>query len=130
LQQWLPTGDAAVHASVARALVESFPYVRVFHAVNPRSTNNWGYRFLASRRPITPHTASELSGQMPAKAVRDLMEWSHKASAEVEFAEVLESEISPGQMIAEAPQAPALADDQPVNEYYVLRRNLMRKRWQ
>jgi spermidine synthase len=130
LQQWLPTGDAAVHASVARALVESFPYVRVFHTSNPHSTNDWGYRFLASRRPFSHRTAGELFLQMPARAVTDLMEWSHKASAEVEFAEVLDSEISPGQMVAEAPEAPAMADDQPVNEYYVLRRNLMRKRWQ
>ena len=33
LQQWLPGGDPVVRASVARALKESFPYVRVFHSV-------------------------------------------------------------------------------------------------
>jgi spermidine synthase len=130
LQQWLPTGDAAVHTSVARALVESFPYVRVFHTVVPHSTNDWGYRFLASGRPFSHRTARELSQQMPARAVVDLMEWSHKPSAELEFAEELDSEISPSQMIAEAPRAPALTDDQPVNEYYVLRRKVIRKRWQ
>jgi spermidine synthase len=130
LQQWLPTGDAAVHAAVARALVESFPYVRVFHSMNPHSVNNWGYRFLASSRPFSHRSAGELALQMPASAIRDLMEWSHAPSAELEFADLLDSEISPGQMIAEAPRAPALADDQPVNEYYVLRRKVMHGRWQ
>jgi len=57
------------------------------------------------------------------------MEWSNEASAEHEFATVLDGEISPDQMIAEAPLAPALADDQPVNEYYLLRRKVMHNRW-
>lgn len=130
LQQWLPTGDAAVHAAVTRALTESFPYVRVFHVSIPGPMKDWGFRFLASSRPIPRRTAGELAQQMPAGAIRDLMEWTHKPNAESVFAEVLASEISVDQMIAEAPRAPALTDDQPVNEYYVLRRNLMRKRWQ
>jgi len=33
-------------------------------------------------------------------------------------------------VIAEAPRAPALSDDQPVNEYLLLRKSLMHKRWQ
>ncbi len=130
LQQWLPTGDAVVHASVARALVESFPYVRVFHTVKPHAGNEWGFHFLASSRPLPRRTASELAQKMPPAAVKDLMEWSDQPSAEREFAAILDNELSPDKMIAEAPHAPALADDQPVNEYYVLRRNLVRKRWQ
>jgi spermidine synthase len=130
LQQWLPTGDAVVHASVARALIESFPYVRVFHIVNPHSANEWGFHFLASSRPLPRWTASELAQKMPLAAMRDLMEWSYQPSAEREFAAVLDNELSPEWMIAEAPRAPALVDNQPVNEYYVLRRKLMPKRWQ
>ena len=45
LQQWLPYGDAVVQASVARALKESFRYVRVFHPVG-------GVAF-TSRQPTT-----------------------------------------------------------------------------
>jgi spermidine synthase len=130
LQQWLPTGDAAVHASVARALVESFPYVRVFHTGSPHLANEWGFHFLASGRPLPLRTAGELADRMPPAAVSDLMEWSHQPSATREFAAVLDNELSPDQMIAEAPYAPALADDQPVNEYYLLRRKLIPKRWQ
>jgi spermidine synthase len=130
LQQWLPTGDAVVHAAVVRALIESFPYVRAFHTANAHSVKDWGFHFLASNRPLPQRTASELAQKLPPAALKDLMEWSDQPSAEREFAAVLDNELSPDRMIAEAPHAPALADDQPVNEYYVLRRRIMRQRWQ
>ena len=76
LQQWLPGGDAVVHASVARALKESFPYVRVFHSVE-----GWGYHFLASDRPLPNPTAAELARRLPPKAAADLMEWGPETSA-------------------------------------------------
>ncbi len=63
LQQWLPGGDAVVHASVARALKESFPYVRVFHSVE-----GWGYHFLASDRPLPNPTAAELARSPAAES--------------------------------------------------------------
>jgi len=125
LQQWLPGGDAVVHASVARALTESFPYVRVFHSVE-----GWGLHFIASSRPIANRTAGELVQRMPASAVADLMEWGPETTAEREFAAVLKKELHPQQMMAKAPHASALQDDRPVNEYYLLRRELMRKRRQ
>ena len=125
LQQWLPGGDAVVHASVARALTESFPYVRVFHSVE-----GWGLHFIASSRPIANRTAGELVQRMPASAVADLMEWGPETTAEREFAAVLKKELHPQQMMAKAPHASALQDDHPVNEYYLLRRELMRKRRQ
>jgi spermidine synthase len=130
LQQWLPGGDAVVHASVARALMESFPYVRVFHTVNPRAATDWGFHFLASRQPIPHRTAAELAGRLPPLAAKDLTEWSQEADAEREFAAMLKNELPPGQMTAETPRAPALQDDRPVNEYYVLRRELLRQRRQ
>jgi spermidine synthase len=125
LQQWLPEGDAVVHASVAQALMESFPYVRVFHSVE-----GWGFHFIASSRPISKRMAGELVQRMPASAVADLMEWGPETTAEREFAAVLKNELPPEQLIAEAPLVPALHDDRPVNEYYVLRHELTRKRRQ
>ncbi len=116
LQQWLPNGDAVVRASVARALKESFPYVRVF-----RSVQGWGWHFLASNQPLANRSATELAGRLPADAARDLVEWDTDTTPEQEFANVLNREVSLDQMIAEAPQAPALTDDRPVNEYYALR---------
>lgn len=117
LQQWLPYGDSVVQASVARALQESFPYVRAFH-----SASGSGFHFLAGDQPIAVRTAAELVARMPAKAVADLMEWSSQPSAEAELGVLLGKETSLQELIAQAPEAPALQDDRPENEYYLLRR--------
>ncbi len=116
LQQWLPNGDAVVRASVARALKESFPYVRVF-----RSVQGWGWHFLASNQPFPQSTSAELAARLPANAARDLVEWDPDRTPEQEFANVLSREVSLDQLIAQMPQAPALTDDHPENEYYALR---------
>jgi spermidine synthase len=124
LQQWLPgTDDAVIRASVARALKESFPFVHVF-----RSVEHWGFHFLASTRPIPNRTAAQLIKRIPAKAVRDLMEWGPEPNAELRFATVLKNELSLEEMVAEAPRAPALQDDRPMNEYYILRESVP-ERW-
>ena len=116
LQQWLPGGDPVVRASVARALKESFPYVRVFHSVE-----GWGYHFLGSESPLPNPTAAELAQRLPAKAAIDFLEWGPETTAEGQFSRVLRNEISLDELIAQAPSAPALQDDRPVNEYYVMR---------
>jgi spermidine synthase len=116
-QQWLPYGDAVVQASVARGLKESFLYVRVFHPVGGR-----GFHFLASGLPLPERTAGELAQRLPPKAASDLMEWGPEPTPERQFASVLQKELSLDQMIAQAPDAPALQDDRPENEYYLMRR--------
>ena len=117
LQQWLPGGDPVVRASVARALKESFPYVRVFHSVE-----GWGYHFLASESPLPNPTAAELAQRLPAKAATDFLEWGPESTPEGQFADVLKREISLDDLIQQAPSASALRDDRPVNEYYLTRR--------
>jgi spermidine synthase len=117
LQQWLPLGDSAVVASVARALKESFPYVRVFHSVE-----GWGFHFLASMTPVPHLSASELAEKLPPDAGRDLMEWGPASSPQEQFEIVLSHEVSLDSLTQQAPNAPALQDDHPVNEYFVLRR--------
>ena len=116
LQQWLPRGDDLVKASVARALQESFPYVRIF-----RSIDKWGFHLLASDHPIPQRSALELAERMPPTAVRDLIEWGPANSADQQFSIVLGRELSVQQMIAGAPTAPPLQDDRPQNEYFFLR---------
>jgi predicted membrane-bound spermidine synthase len=120
LQQWLPSGDAVDRAAVARALKESFPYVRVFY-VNV----HWGTHFIASMQPLPNWTAEELAQHMPAPAAKDLVEWGPQPDPQGRFAALLKNEISVDQMIAEAPDAPALQDDRPVNEYYLIRRDIV-----
>ena len=117
LQQWLPGGDPVVRASVARALKESFPYVRVFHSVE-----GWGYHFLASESPLPNPTAAELAQRLPDKAATDFLEWGPESTPEGQFADVLKREISLDDLIQQAPSASALRDDRPVNEYYLTRR--------
>jgi spermidine synthase len=117
LQLWLPGGDAVVEASIARAVMESFSYVRTFHCFW-----GWGVHFIASNDPIPSRTAAQLAQRMPGKAAEDLIEWGPQPTAEGEFAVILHREFNLDQMIAEAPHAPALHDDWPANEYYALRR--------
>jgi spermidine synthase len=119
LQQWLPTGDAVVKAAVARALQESFPYVRLFRSLDGR-----GFHFLASNQPIALRTPVELAGRMPAKAAQDLVEWGPEPTPERQFAIILSRELTLDQMTSGSPDAPALQDDRPENEYYVLRQHL------
>jgi spermidine synthase len=123
LQQWLPSGDAVVKAAIARALQESFPYVRLFRALDGR-----GFHFLASGQPIVLRTPHELAEHMPAKAAQDLVEWGPEAAPERQFAIILSRELALDQMTSGAPYVPALQDDRPGNEYYLLRRNLP-ERW-
>jgi len=116
LQQWLPEGDPEVRASVTRALTESFPYVRVF-AYSPQ----WGYHFLASNHPIPQRSPAELVQRMPASARRDIVEWLPSFDAEHIFLTVLLGEHSPAEVIAASPQTPAMQDDRPFNEYFLIR---------
>jgi spermidine synthase len=130
LQQWYPMGpeDPAIIASVAKALRESFPYVRVFHSVE-----GWGYHFLASESPLPSPSAAALAGRMPPAAAADLIEWGQAPDAEQMFARVLNQELSLDSLIEQAPGVPALQDDRPVNEYFLLRRvqdpEYRRKTW-
>jgi predicted membrane-bound spermidine synthase len=118
LAQWLPNGDDAIQASVARALKNSFSYVRVFPSVE-----HWGWHFFASDRPIQNRSAAELVARMPAKAVTDMMAWGPGKTPDEQFDLMLSGEMTTEQMIAAAPATPALQDDRPINEYYLLRKS-------
>jgi len=121
LQQFLPDGvndanDDALKASVTRALRNSFPYVRIF-----QWNGRQGWHFLASGQPIPVRTAPELVARMPRSAVADMMEWGPAKTPDQQFQLLLSREIRPEQMIALSPNTPALRDDRPINEYYLLR---------
>lgn len=122
LQQWLPRGDEVDHAAIARALQESFPYVRVFWE-NPQE--RWGIHFIASMQPLHNWTAGELAAHMPVQAARDLIEWGPQPTAERQFAALLQNEVPLEDLIKEAPDVGALRDDKPVNEYYFARTTIV-----
>jgi predicted membrane-bound spermidine synthase len=121
LAQWLPNGDDEDLAAVARALHNSFPYVRVF-----RWGSRTGFHFLASERPLPNLTAAELQHKLPPDAATDLAEWAAPSKSNQEvvlraFQDLLRSEIPIESMIGQSPTTPALSDDRPINEYYMLR---------
>jgi len=117
LQQWVPGADAATYAAIARALRDSFPYVRAFHSIADP-----GIHFLASEQAIPSRDAASLAGQLPAAAAADLVEWGPYATPAQQFEAVLKNEFPLSQLIEQSPSTPALQDDRPINEYFLLRR--------
>jgi predicted membrane-bound spermidine synthase len=116
LAQWLPNADGTVQASVAKALKQSFPHVRVFQSIE-----QWGWHFLASESPIPQMTAADLAARLPAVAAADLIEWGPEDTPAEQFAVVLGQEIQLDDLIRQNPGIPALSDDRPINEYYLMR---------
>jgi hypothetical protein len=114
--QWLPEGDAATEAAVARSLKDSFPYVRV---VGYDSLP--GLHYLCSMKPIPMRTPEELVARMPAKALSDLVEWGPHRTPQQMFGLLRPNRDTLDSLIALSPDTPALQDDRPVNEYYFLR---------
>ena len=116
LQQWHMGGDPAVTAAMARALAESFRFVRVFPSVE-----GWGFHFLASDAPIPARSPAELARRLPSAARADLLEWGPEKTAEAQFARMVAAE-RPVASLYEGRFEPALDDDRPLNEYFLLRR--------
>jgi predicted membrane-bound spermidine synthase len=119
LQMWYPAGDgdAATTVSVTKALMQSFPYVRAF-----LSFDRCGIHFLASMEPLPMASSSVLAARLPSTAVSDLVEWGPQANPQQQFELVLPHELMLESLLADAPRTPAIRDDQPINEYYLLRR--------
>lgn len=116
LQTWLPQGDPATRAAVARAIQQSFPYVRVYG-----SLEHWGNHFLASEQPIPDLTPQQLVANMPTAAVTDMMEWGPEPTPQQQFDAILKTRLPLDQLIDLAPKTPPLTDNRPINEYYLLR---------
>lgn len=117
LQQWFPGGDSITEAAVLQAIIEAFPYVRIF-----RGVGDWGFHMLASEQPILQLSAETLASRLPASANRDLVEWFPSNTPTQVFAAMLSREMKAEAILGRAPGAPVLQDDRPVNEYYFLRR--------
>ena len=128
LQQWIAATSAVDPvdvAAVARALHNSFPYVRTF-------ADEFGMHFLGSDQPIPSRSAQDLLARMPANSVADLAEWEMRPGDGITEAAyrrlnaLLTRESSLDQLIAAFPSTPSLTDDRPVNEYYIVRKWVQR----
>ncbi len=121
LQVWLAVRDdgwdPSTQSAVAKALMESFSHIRVI-----QSLHGIGLHFLASDEPLPSRDARELANRLPPTAVADLVEWGPHQNAEAMFREVLQKEQPLQSVAAVAPHVPAMQDDRPINEYFLLRR--------
>jgi spermidine synthase/MFS family permease len=122
LEQWIPGGDDATVAAETRALDESFPHVRAFASVE-----GFGIHFLASGARFPYRTASQLAARLPSPAVSDILEWGPATTVEEQFELMLSREISVASLLALDPRGKALSDDNPVNEYFRMRRLTARR---
>ncbi len=120
LQEWFfdDKSDPAIKASTAKSLTESFPYVRAF----PSYSLSGSVYFLASMSPIPNTPSSVLASRVPPAAAADFVEWGPTKTVQDQFDYVLSRELNVQQLIALDPQVPAIRDDAPINEYFLLRR--------
>jgi len=114
--KWEAASDSATTVAVAKALMQSFPYVRAYPSYDGK-----GIHFLASMDPIPTIAASDLAARMPAAAASDLVEWGPRTTPRDQFDQVLSHELSLDKIVAADPDTPAIRDDQPINEYFLLR---------
>jgi anti-sigma factor RsiW len=70
VQQWIRGGDPAILSPVTRALLVSFPHLRVFHSID-----GWGFHDLASMEPIPVRDSSTRASRLPPDAAADLVGW-------------------------------------------------------
>ena len=121
-QNWYPSviGDPGTGASIAKTLMQSFPYVRAYRSLDGRV----GFHYIASMDPLPDVSGSVLAARMPSSAVSDFVEWGPEHSADKQFDLVLGREIPMEELVREDPAVPVITDDEPINEYFLLRRVL------
>jgi spermidine synthase len=115
VQTWLPDSDRRTAQAVARSIMESFPYVRIFSPVE-----GWGMHLLGSMEPIANLDAHQMAARMPASAIEDLMEWTNAHDAASYLNIVLSHEI-PLETFFDPDPWVIVTDDRPFNEYFLLR---------
>ena len=120
LQEWffIDRNDLAIRASTTRSLMQSFPYVRAFQY----NSDGQGIYFLASMKPIPATSAAALASRLPSTAAADFVEWGPAKTAADQFSLALSHEMNLNQFIAQSPRTPAITDDAPINEYFLLRK--------
>jgi spermidine synthase len=118
LQAWYPSsiGDAATRVAVAKSILQSFKYVRAYG-----SQGEYGVHLLASMKPIPQKSSAELASLLPPEAAADFVEWGPAHDSQQQFEIVVSKEFPAQALLIGAPRAPALRDDRPINEYYLIR---------
>jgi spermidine synthase len=115
-QLWFPGGEAITGQAVVRSVTDTFPYVRCFTSVE-----GWGIHILASTDPIPNLSPVAVATRMPPDAKRDLLEWGPSPVVAAFIGGVLSQELPPHSILYPNPDV-VITDDDPMNEYYLLRR--------
>jgi hypothetical protein len=71
--------------------------------------------------PLPVPSGSVLATRLPPAAAADFVEWGPASTAEEQFNKILARERPVEGIIGKDPVVPVLEDDQPINEYYLLR---------
>ena len=117
LQAWIPISEELITEAVVRSVAVSFPHVRCFPPIE-----GIGVHILASMDPIDDLTAKQLVARMPESAKKDLLEWTRTPDAATYLNMVLSQEI-PLDKILNTNSDAQITDDEPLNEYFLLRRH-------
>jgi hypothetical protein len=102
---------------MARSMYESFPYIKCFD-----SLDSIGTHFLVSMQPVSSMSATEVAAAMPAKARKDIMEWTHTGVLTNDIQMVLSKEFEITNAL-DPDLNVAITDEQPFNEYFILRQS-------
>jgi spermidine synthase len=116
LQAWFPGGNVKTGQAFLRSLRESFPHLRCF-----KSPGGSGMLILASLDPIERLTPSQVAMAMPNSAADDLLEWSPSRDLPAYLGQILLKEFPIEKALNPDPRI-RITDDQPYNEYFLLRR--------
>ena len=116
VQMWFPGGEVLTAQAVTRSFAESFPHVRSFPSVE-----GWGIHLLGSLSPMPVLDAKQLVARMPVAAQNDLLEWADTNDPAAYFSRVINHEYSISDILNPDPEV-EVTDDQPYNEYFLLRR--------
>ncbi len=117
LGTWIPLCLIDTAQAMVRSMYDSFPYIKSFD-----SLDNVGTHFFVSMQPIASKTAGELIAAMPAKAQSDLFEWTHTGNLTNDIQIVLSKEYRITSVLNSDLKF-AITDQQPFNEYFMLRRS-------
>ena len=115
VQVWFPGGEMLTELAVIRSTEASFPHVRGFTSIE-----GFGVHLLASMDPIKMPTPEQLAASMPAAAKKDLLEWSPDQDLPGYLGQVEAQEIHL-QNVIKLDQGIEITDDNPLNEYFLLR---------
>ncbi len=126
-QQWFYYGEKKIFQAILRSLVDVFPHVRIY-----KSFNGKGFHFLASKEPFETPLSKDLVSNLSPMVKKDIVEWASEAESlnetdrdnlvEDYFNRSFQKEVFTFDLLNQKDKSIFISDDQPYNEYYLIRR--------